>query len=227
MDNLKLLADRLAKADGPRLEKLNHLRIGDPLQLVVSDAVYDVVLVGYLMGQSVIVTPPYGRDDIHPGQHATVRIFTDKQSYAFATTVRHLAQEPFPHVHLAYPETLQAMKERQHERMGINITGTAELAGGRVFNCTVRDISLGGALIAVGGEACKLNDSLELTLKVAINGIEYTLSLEGEVRSVRLAESGDKPLVLQGLAFKDLTQQDMLALAAFDLLPDVLADGPG
>ena len=227
MEAPRFIVDRPAQQEKPRLEKLNRLRPGDPLQIVISDTIYDAALVGYLKGQGVIVTAPHGRCDIHAGQQVAVRIFTDSQSYAFSATVLQPAREPFPHLYLSYPESLCALKERQHERVSLNITGTAELAGGKIFSCTVRDISMGGALIAVGDQVCKLNDNLELTLKVDLNGVEYTLSLEGEVRSVRLTDADDNFMILQGLAFKDLTEQELLALAAFDLLPDVLADGQG
>jgi c-di-GMP-binding flagellar brake protein YcgR len=227
MENNHPSADH-SSAPSPARLTLEEIKphIGAPVRLMTRDNTHHIAtLVGYLKGQSLIVTTPDEPGDNmrpHVGQTLAARIFIDNRPYVFDTVVRHVAAEPFPHLYLACPEIMQASKERQHERIRINITGYADAPDGKSFSCTVRDISLGGAMIAVGGQAGAVNDSLTLTLNIVLNGVEYSLSLDGEIRSIRLSEvAGDgQPTVLQGLAFKDLTQQDIMALAAFDLLPD-------
>lgn len=203
---------------------LADLRIGDSVQLQIENKCHVAKLIGYLEGQGFIVTIP---DDngipIQPGtgQSLAVRFLNYKNAYTFDTEVRHVASEPFPHLHLTYRKKTQALKERQYGRIRINIVGSADISGGESFACVVRDISIGGALIALDTQTGAINDALLLTLRVAINGIGYELSLDSEIRSVRLKDSqnGHDTLVLQGVAFQDLSEQDVLALAAFDLLP--------
>jgi hypothetical protein len=201
------------------------LHIGDSIQLQIGNICYFSTLIGYLKGQSFIVTVPDDKGiPIHPGrgQSLVARFFIDKRAYAFNTAITHVTSEPFPHLHLAYPIETQALKERQYDRIRVNITGTADVQDGKSISCLVRDISIGGALIELGGQTGTVNDPLLLTLRVVVNGIEYELSLDSEIRSVRAEDSSNDsaPLVLQGLAFHDLSEEDILALAAFDLLPD-------
>jgi c-di-GMP-binding flagellar brake protein YcgR len=200
--------------------------IGDPVRLMAQDNTHHIAtLVGYLKGQGLIVTlpvEPEGAMQPRVGQTLVARIFIDNRPCEFDTIVRHVSYEPFLQLYLDCPEVLRASQARQHERIRINITGYADAPDGKSFSCAVRDISLGGAMISVGDQAGAVNDSLTLTLNVVLNGVEYSLSLEGEIRSIRLSEASNegKPVVLQGLAFKNLSQQDVMALAAFDLLPD-------
>lgn len=206
------------------LDRIN-LHIGDPIQLQVGNKCHFVTLIGYLKGQSFIVTMPDESESfIWPdnGQSIVVRFFSDKLPYAFDTVVNRVMTEPFLHLHLAYPKAMQVLKERQYDRVLVNITGTADIPDGESISCVVHDISMGGALIALNGQTGAVNDLLLLTLRVVVNGVEYVLSLDSEIRSVRVEGSsidGDH-LVMQGLAFNDLSEQDILALAAFDLLPD-------
>ena len=206
------------------------LHIGDSIQLQIGNICYFSTLIGYLKGQSFIVTVPDDKGiPIRPdeGQSLVARFFIDKRAYAFNTVVNHVTSEPFPHLHLAYPRETQALKERQYDRVRVNITGTADVQDGKGISCVVRDISIGGALIELRGQTGTVNDPLLLTLRVVVNGVEYELSLDSEIRSVRAGDSSsdsDTP-ILQGLAFHDLSEQDILALAAFDLLPDWNAAG--
>lgn len=197
--------------------------IGDPVQLQVGSVCHVSTLIGYLKGQSVIVTLSGEQaSQLQEGHPLTVRFSSDKRAYAFNTVVRHVASVPFPHVHLAYPQGAHALRERQHERVKINITGYADISDGKSISCVVRDISMGGALITVDGQTGAVNDKLVLTLHVVVNGVEYSLSLDSEIRSVRIGASptGGAPSVMQGLSFQNLSNEDALALAAFDLLPD-------
>ena len=201
------------------------LHIGDSIQLQIGNKCHFATLIGYLKGQSVIVTMPDEKGaPIQPaaGEPLVARFFIDQRAYAFDTVVHHAANEPFPHLHLAYPEETRALKERQYDRVRINIAGSADISDGTSFSCTVRDISIGGALIALRNQTGVVNDPLLLTLRIAVNGIDYELRLGSEIRSVRVGNSSNdsESLILQGLAFHDLSRQDILALAAFDLLPD-------
>ncbi len=201
------------------------LHIGDSIQLQIGNQRYFVTLIGYLKGQDFIVTLPDENENCKPpekGQSVVVRLFSDNLPYAFDTVVSHVAAEPFFHLYLAYPKAMQVLKERQYDRVRVNITGTADLPGRESISCVVNDISIGGALIALHGQSVAVNDLLSLTLRVVVNGVEYELSLDSEIRSVRVGDTSNDggSFILHGLAFNDLSERDILALAAFDLLPD-------
>ena len=222
MTNLNSSTNNLTGHDQSSLPlEQMKLHIGDSMQLQIGHKCHSATLIGYLKGQSVIVTMPA---PIQPteGEPLVARFSSDQRAYAFDTVVQHTGSKPFPHLYLAYPKETRALKERQYDRIRINIAGSADVSDGKSFSCVVRDISIGGALIALQDQTGTVNDPLLLTLHVAVNGIEYELRLDSEIRSVRVGESSSDgaPLILQGLAFHDLSRQDILALAAFDLLPD-------
>jgi len=121
-------------------------------------------------------------------------------------------------LHLAHPNSVQPLQKRQYDRVRVNITGVANTADDESTPCVVLDISIGGALIELNASQGTVNDPLRLILRVEINGSQFELALDSKIRSVRLGESGAN--ILQGLAFNDLSEQDILALAAFDLFPD-------
>lgn len=212
---------------GPKLQ-LDQiaLRIGESVQLQIGNKLFFVALVGYLKDRGLIVATPCENGapvQLDEGAQLLVRISVDKCNHAFDTTVCHVAKTPFPHLHLTYPSEVRPLKERQYDRIGVNIAGAADAPDGASLPCVVRDISIGGALIALNNQTGAVSDPLLLTLRVVINGVEYELSLNSEIRSVRTGSSleYDDSVVLQGLAFNDLSEEDILALAAFDLLPDL------
>ncbi len=229
MNNPKFSAINFAGQDQDGLNGLpmNQIKqgIGDSIQLQLGNKCYFSTLVGYLNGQSFIVTMPDENGiPIQPdeGQSLVVRLFIDKRAYAFNTIVNRVTSDPFPHLHLAYPKETQALKERQYGRVKVNITGTADIPGRKSISCVVHDISIGGALIALRDQIGAVNDPMLLKLQVVVDGVEYELSLDSEIRSIRVENSSNDgdTFILLGLAFHDLSEQDILALAAFDLLPD-------
>jgi c-di-GMP-binding flagellar brake protein YcgR len=204
---------------------LSGLQIGSALQLQIGAIGYIVTLIGYLKGQGLMVTTPLEHENPtqpEEGQAVVVRFFNDRRAHAFNSTIQQVVNKPFPYLQLAYPEETHELRERQHDRIKINITGNADSLDGKSFSCVVQDISMGGALIAVNDLDGSVNDKLVLTLHVVVNDIEYNLSLDSEIRSVRIETSsgGSLPSVMQGLSFSNLSKEEILALAALELLPD-------
>jgi c-di-GMP-binding flagellar brake protein YcgR len=202
-----------------------HLPVGSTLQLQIDNTCYSAKLIGYFQGQSFIISmaeenqfsPSFLKD-----KPVLVRCYCENHIYIFNTVLIHISSEPFSHVHLAYPTKVRLLQERQFNRVKVNINGSANSPEGKRFSCLVQDISIGGALIALNGQTGEVSEPLLLTLNVILEGIEYELSLESEIRSVRLENSANSfdSFILQGLTFHDLSKQDILVLATFDLLPD-------
>lgn len=195
--------------------------IGNALHLTFRDVCHNATMVGYLKGRNLIVTSP-AELQISAGQALTVQIVAHNRPHEFKTMVRHVASEPFPHLFLDCPDEIRPAKDRrQARRAKINITGFTTTATGNSHPCTVSEISIGGATIAVEDPASAVNDRQTLTLNVVVNGVQYTLSLDSEIRSIRHhAPKEGRTLTVQGLSFVNLTEQDVMALAAFDLLPN-------
>ena len=223
-DSLANLANAHAQSDPARLHQdMASLHIGNPIQLQIENKGYVLTLIGYLEGEVFMVTTPTENGSpiqLEEGQPLVVRYFSERRAHEFSTEILYVATKPFPHLHLAYPQKIHILRERQHDRLKINITGNADISNGKSYSCVIHDISMGGALISLTDQVGDVNDKLRLTLNVVVSGVEYSMILESEIRFVRIGASSGISTVMQGLSFNDLSKEEILALAAFELLPD-------
>lgn len=199
------------------------LSIGDTIQLQFQSDVEPsrcfVTLIGYLEGQSVIVTTPVINGSmmlVREGQDFVVRLFSGKTAYAFATMAKRVTNTPYPHIHLAYPKEVRGLVVRSSSRGRINIICHATVEGGQGYACVARDISIGGALIAVNEKIGDVGDRLTLKLLVKIRDAEHLLALHCQIRSVNAsrASAAEQATYLHGLSFEEVTSQDTLVISA-------------
>lgn len=199
------------------------LHVGDMMQLHIQseqgDARYYVSLIGYLKGQSVIVTTPVADGKvmlIREGQSFVVRFFGGKNAYAFSAIAKRVTNVPFPHLHLSYPKEVRGMAVRHSSRARVNLIGSAVTKLGKRIACQVRDISMGGALLVAKEAMGELDEHLGLSLRVKVSGFEHILDLEAKIRSCHdEAQQADSATsLLHGVCFDNLTPQDGLVLTA-------------
>jgi len=80
-------------------------------------------LIGFLYGQSLIVTLPKKKDHIvqvDRGDKLTVRFNRADTIYAFNCNIMEINQTPYPHLHLTYPENIQARLLRRGNRIEVD-----------------------------------------------------------------------------------------------------------
>jgi len=210
------------EAGGLSLDQIK-LNIGDSIQLQFQSETENsrsfVTLIGYLEGQGVIVSTPLlnGRIMlIREGQIFVVRLFSGKSAYAFTAVTRKVTNVPFPHLHLSYPKEVRGLIVRGSSRARANIICHASVEGGGGFACVARDISVGGALIAVREKIGEVGVRLSLKLRVKVNETEHLLTLDCQIRSVNTARpsADETPAFLHGLSFDNVTSQDSLVISA-------------
>ncbi|QLQ03406.1 MAG: flagellar brake protein [Thiobacillus sp.] len=199
------------------------LGIGDTIQLQFQSDVEPsrcfVTLIGYLEGQSVIVTTPIINGSlmlVREGQDFVVRLFSGKTAYAFTAMAKRVTNTPYPHLHLAYPKEVRGLVVRGSSRGRINIICHATSEGGRGHACVARDISLGGALLAAGEKMGDVGSPLTLKFRVKIGDAEHVLVLDCTIRSVNASRpTVDENLtLLHGLSFDNVNSQDTLVISA-------------
>ena len=199
------------------------LGIGDTIQLQFQSDVEPsrcfVTLIGYLEGQSVIVTTPIINGSlmlVREGQDFVVRLFSGKTAYAFTAMAKRVTNTPYPHLHLAYPKEVRGLVVRGSSRGRINIICHATSEGGRGHACVARDISLGGALLAAGEKMGDVGSPLTLKFRVKIGDAEHVLVLDCTIRSVNASRpTVDENLtLLHGLSFENVNSQDTLVISA-------------
>ena len=198
------------------------LNIGDSIQLQFQSGLEQsrcvVTLVGYLKGQSVIVTTPIINGTmmlVREGQDFVIRLFSGKSAYAFTTMAKRVTNTPYPHLHLAYPKEVRGLVVRGSSRGRINIICHATVEDGRGYACIARDISIGGALIAASEKMGEVGNQLTLKFRVKVKDAEHTLALNCRIRSVNASRPtvDEKPAILHGLSFEEVTSQDTLVIS--------------
>ncbi|MEW6118883.1 MAG: flagellar brake protein [Pseudomonadota bacterium] len=199
------------------------LNIGDSIQLQFQTGLEPtrcfVTLIGYLEGQSIVVTTPVLNGSlmlVREGQDFVVRLFSGKSVYAFAASARRVTNTPYPHLHLSYPREVRGLVVRNAPRSRINIICHATTEAGKGHACLARDISMGGALIASGDKVGDVGDPITLKLRVKVGEAEHLLGLKCRIRSVNTSRPtmDDKPTVLHGLCFEEVSSQDTLVISA-------------
>ena len=198
------------------------LNIGDLIQLQFQSdkeqSRYFVTLIGYLEGQSVIVTTPVVNGSImlvREGQDFVVRLFSGKSAYTFTSVANRVTNAPYPHLHLSYPKEVRGLVVRGSSRDRANIICHAAVEGGSGYACIARDISIGGALIATREKIGDVGNQLTLKFRVKVNDADYVLTLNCQIRSVNASRPSvdEAPTILHGLSFEDVSSQDMLVIS--------------
>jgi len=198
------------------------LSIGDSIQLQFQSDLEQsrcvVTLIGYLKGQSVIVTTPIINGTmmlVREGQDFVIRLFSGKSAYAFTSMAKRVTNTPYPHLHLSYPKEVRGLVVRGSSRGRINIICHATVEGGRGHACVARDISIGGALIAAGEKMGGVGNQLTLKFRVKVQDVEHMLALNCTIRSVNASRptADEKPTILHGLSFEEVTSQDTLVIS--------------
>jgi c-di-GMP-binding flagellar brake protein YcgR len=200
-----------------------NLKMGQPMQLQLtrmSTSRLYAQLIGFLSPRAVLVTTPKipsssSAFSIVDGDQFVCRAFAGRSAFAFQTEVLKAAQLPFPHLHLRYPQSVEAVVVRRASRVPMErsvslINGAAEGEGTQP--ASLLDLSLTGAGLACSAGLAAASDAVELLIP-AVEDQQPELRLKAVVRKVRGAESGAelgadaKPQAHYGLEFIDLTAE--------------------
>jgi hypothetical protein len=196
-----------------------RLRVGDSLHLdlpsMVSPKKYSVTLVGWLDGQSVIVTAPRSANVsrlVQPGELVVLRTFSGTNVYAFKTTVMMTPTAPFHYLHLSFPRRVECVAIRSAVRcrlhMPITITHNGEKSDGAILN-----LGATGALIECA-EPLQKDGTLTLAAAFELHGVPVTLEVTAAVRSMKPGAPGSEALGQYGIQFRDLKPNDHLVLGS-------------
>lgn len=196
-----------------------NMRPGQPVQLQLTRSdharLYSL-LIGYLAERAVIVTTPAlsltnDAYSLIEGEAVVCRAFSGRRAFAFQTDVLRIAQAPFPHLYLRYPQQIEAVVVRKATRVPFRKEITLRVDGATDPPSVVvlSDLSLTGAGIEAPEQLMAASSTIELELP-APNG---TLRLRGSVRRVRPIEGAqDTGRAHYGIEFLDLSQDHTRSL---------------
>lgn len=210
-----------------RFEELK-LAYGYPLQLQTTSLSgqperFSCRFIGCLSGRSILLSVPKQAGRLvkfRPGQKIVVRMMVDNGIGIFAGIVEIQTQEPYPILHLSYPESVTFKGIRNATRVAvrekIEITN-ASMELRPTTSGFISDISISGARIELNDDIAEIGDVLELRAQVDIRGIQRELLLLGAIRS-RVDPTDnldDGVLVSYGLEFLEQPDDERLIMYTY------------
>ncbi len=201
---------------------------------------WNVVAIGVMPGQAVLISTPVGGGmavPLYSGDQVTLRYLAGSDIVGFTSSVQRMVYEPFPYLLLHYPQEIETFQVRQAERamwqdspeVKCLLADAEEPVAARLL-----DISQGGYRVALQSEPPDLESEIELSFTVPVAGSEYDFVLPGTVRNVQVQRPGNPgndeaalPTCTLGVAFDALAQEDKFALTAlvYELLALERASG--
>jgi hypothetical protein len=197
------------------------------LQIVGADGQserFSCRLIGCIPERSILMSvPKAGGKPVRfkPGQKVVTRLMVDNGIGIFASVVEAQTLDPYPILHIAYPDMVSFKGIRGATRVAIdqsvNVVNTLDkykksLEGGIV------DISITGARIELTSEIGDIGDRLQLSLVVNVAGLVRPLVMEAIIRSrfspeVQGQKGTDK--ITYGLQFIEPDDDRRLLLYAY------------
>lgn len=204
------------------------LAYGYPLQLQTAGGTgqperFSCRLIGSLPGRSLLLSVPKQSGKLvkfRAGQKIVVRLMIDNGIGIFAGIVESLTLDPYPILHLSYPESVtfkgirSATRVVVYEKVAVSNTS---LDFAPATNGVISDISISGARVELNDEIAEIGDVLELKAQIDIRELRRDLVLTGVVRS-RVDPTDNQiegMLVSYGLEFNLQTEEQRLLMYAY------------
>ena len=204
------------------------LAYGYPLQLQTAVLAgqaerFSCRLIGCLPGRSILLSVPKQSGKLvkfRVGQKIVVRLMIDNGIGIFAGVVESQTQDPYPILHLSYPDVVTFKGIRCATRVAVrekvqatNMTMESKITSSGFIS----DISISGARVELGDDIAEIGDTLELKAQVNIRDVTQELILMGVIRSRvdptdNIAEG---VLVSYGIEFMDQPDEQRLIMYAF------------
>lgn len=212
--------------DRPQGETLNFEAIklmpGDTLQLQPllegQTERFSVHVIGVMKPISLLVTAPVVEGKlifVRDGQTYLVRAFSGLNVCAFKARILKSQLQPFPYLHLSYPDSVQAMRIRKAMRAPVSIiVAVSETEEGRQSGAgKIIDLSVGGARMYSPMQIGHKDQTLWLSFKVMLGDMEEYVKTPAVIRSVGEEDDDQgKRMHVFGLQFGELTQSQRLII---------------
>jgi c-di-GMP-binding flagellar brake protein YcgR len=179
---------------------------------------FSVHVIGVMKPKSLLVTAPIVDGKlifVRDGQTYLVRAFSGLNVCAFKARILKSQLQPFPYLHLAYPDSVQAMRIRKAMRAPASIiVAVHETEEGRQTGAgKLIDLSVGGARMYSPMKVGVKDQTLWLSFKVKLGDMEEYVKTPAVVRAV--GEEDDeqgKRMNVFGLQFGELAQSQRLII---------------
>lgn len=186
-----------------------NLMVGAGLQLEkqAGNERYLVELLGYSVGQGVIISAPQESDErmaLASGDEVTLRYLGGGSQQSFKSQVSLVATEPYPHVHLSYPSGSEAVISRRAVRMPVKQTPVRLAMRGADQRLAMEDISHGGARLVASERLAKQGESFSIDIPTLAPDREAVVTLTCAVRYIREASEDGESVFHHGIEFENV-----------------------
>ncbi|MBL1258960.1 MAG: flagellar brake protein [Thiotrichaceae bacterium] len=188
-----------------------NLMVGVGLQLEKNDsgARYFVELLGYRVGEGVIISAPLEHDNrlsLAHGDEVTVRYLGGVSQYAFRTKVTHISTAPYLHVHLEYPGGIEATMTRRAVRMPVkeSVIRLAMDDDGHKLPVEMKNISMGGANLIAPVKLGELGERFSIDMPTLSPDKKKAITLPCVVRHISTQRQGEASIFHHGVEFIDV-----------------------
>ena len=173
-----------------------RLRVGEKLFLQRTigevDERYTVKVIGYLQGESLIVTAPEVKGKVlfmREGQRFTVRMLDERNALGFVSTVIHTVSRPYPYLHLEYPHDWERATVRNAGRIRTSVPALAKPKdksdfGGDWQPVMIRDLSTTGACFDSMNDLGQSGERIDLKFNLTVRHLEENVMLMAIIRNV-------------------------------------------
>lgn len=205
------------------------LAYGYPLQVQVSNSMgqaerYSCRLIGCIPGRSVLLSVPRATGKLlrfRAGQKMVVRMMVENGIGVFASSVETQTAEPYPILHLNYPEQVSFKGIRGATRVNIDLpiqVTNLSAINEAVMTGVVADISITGARMELPEAVGEIGDKIRINARVTVLDIARDLTVDAIIRSrlERSTQEADKDLpAVYGVEFIEEDEERRLLLCAY------------
>jgi c-di-GMP-binding flagellar brake protein YcgR len=205
------------------------LTYGYPLQLQTGNSSgqperFSCRLIGCVPGRSILLSVPKLAGKLirfHPGQKLIARLMVDNGIGIFVSAVEVQTPEPYPILHIGYPDNVSFKGIRGATRVGmeqsVNVVNLGA-TGDKVLFGTLVDISITGARIETEGETIgEIGDKIQIEMEVNIADIVRDLTVQAIIRSrIEVPDAhSDRSQIAYGVQFAEIEEDKRLLLYAY------------
>lgn len=139
----------------------------------------------------------------------------------FASVVEIQTLEPYPILHIAYPETVSFKGIRGATRVAVDLmvdVSNTSVISDKIVKATVVDISVTGARVESAQPLGQVGDSIQLNTSISVAGMQKELLLEAIIRSsveVGAQDGYVNGMIAYGVEFVNPEEERKLILYAF------------
>lgn len=202
---------------------------GYPLQLQVSNSAgqperFSCRLIGCVPGRSILLSVPRAAGKLlrfRAGQKMVVRMMVDNGIGIFASVVETQTSEPYPILHVSYPDQVSFKGIRGATRVTVDLSVLVKNMSSineEFIKGLIADISITGARMELAEAIGEIGDKIQINARISVVGIERDLSVNAIIRSrlERSTQEADRNLpAVYGVEFTEDDDERRLLLYAY------------